>query len=136
MAPGNRRLFLDKQKNMKQLINWLEIPVSDMPRAIAFYKQILGIDFYEMEMGDVKYALFPSEDRFNNGALAHGPYYQPSAVGITIYLDGGDDLSKILKKVSAAGGNVLMEKTLLSKETGYVGLFSDSEGNRIGLQHM
>jgi predicted enzyme related to lactoylglutathione lyase len=121
---------------MKHLINWLEIPVIDIDRAKAFYGAILGIEFYDMSLGDVKYALFPSDDQFNNGALAQGEYYKPSIDGVTIYLDGGDDLSKILDTVENAGGAVLMEKMFLSNEAGYIGMFIDSEGNKIGLQHM
>jgi predicted enzyme related to lactoylglutathione lyase len=121
---------------MKHLINWLEIPVTDMKRAMEFYSKILGIKFIEMEIGPVKYALFPSDDRFNCGTLAQGEYYKPSTNGITIYFDGGDDLDNILSKVEASGGKVVMEKTFLSAEAGNIGLFIDSEGNRIGLQNM
>jgi uncharacterized protein len=121
---------------MKHLINWVEIPVTNMPRASRFYAEILGIKFIEMEIGPVKYGLFPTEDRLNCGALAQGEYYKPSADGVTIYLDGGSDLSNILSKVQSAGGTIIMEKTFLSNEAGYIGLFIDSEGNRIGLQNM
>jgi uncharacterized protein len=121
---------------MKHLMNWVEIPVTNMERAMDFYSKILGITFNEMQIGPVKYALFPTEDRFNSGALAQGDYYKPSADGVTIYLDGGKDLVNILSKVATNGGMVIMEKTFLSAEAGYIGLFIDSEGNRIGLQNM
>ena len=121
---------------MKHLINWIEIPVTNMKRAIEFYSKILGIKFNEIEIGPVKYALFPSDDKFNSGALAQGEYYKPTTDGVTIYLDGGDNLENILSIVKGAGGNVIMEKTFLSKEAGYIGLFIDSEGNRIGLQNI
>ena len=86
--------------------------------------------------GGSQYALFPTEDRFNAGALVQGPNRAPSSAGTLIYLDGSPDLSQVLRKVATAGGRVLMEKTLLSKEAGYTGLFVDSEGNSVGLQHM
>jgi len=121
---------------MKHLINWIEIPVTDMKRAIGFYSQILEVKFNEMGIGLVKYALFPTDDRFNSGALAQGDYYKPSSDGVTIYLDRGNDLDTILSKVDTAGGSVILEKTFLSSEAGYIGLFIDSEGNRIGLQNM
>jgi len=60
----------------------------------------------------------------------------PGAIGVTVYLDGGDDLDSILSKVKTAGGKVILPKTHLNKEAGWIGLFSDTEGNRIGLQHM
>src|SRR5258708_33511071 len=120
---------------MEHLINWVEIPVTNMKRAIAFYSKILGTEFTEVELGPVQYALFPSSDRFNCGALAKGEYYTPSADGVTIYLDGGKDLNNILSKVSEGGGTVIMEKIFLSKEAGFIGMFLDTEGNKIGLQH-
>ncbi|HEY4788361.1 MAG TPA: VOC family protein [Bacteroidales bacterium] len=121
---------------MKHLINWVEIPVIDLKRAIGFYSKILGVEFNEMEIGGSRYAIFPTDDRFNSGALAQGEYYKPNTDGITIYLDGGTDLSIILSKVKAAGGEVIMEKIFLAKEAGYIGMFIDTEGNKIGLQHM
>ena len=121
---------------MKHLVNWVEIPVSDMGRAKTFYQKILGTELQTMSLGRSEYALFPSEDRFNCGALAHGEGYVPGAGGVTVYLDGGDDLDVILSKVKPAGGKVLMPKTYLSKEAGWIGLFSDTEGNRIGIQNM
>lgn len=121
---------------MKHLTNWIEIPVTDMKRAVSFYEQILGIELYEMIIGTMTYAIFPSEDKFNCGALVLGKYYKPSADGVTIYLNGMDDLNKILEKVTAAGGTVISEKMYLSKEAGYIGIFTDSEGNKIGLQNL
>lgn len=120
---------------MKHLVNWIEIPVTDMNRAIKFYSAILGVEFFQMPLGNNEYALFPCDDKHNTGALAKGGDYKPSANGITIYLDGGKDLSTILSKVNKAGGSVLLEKTFLGDQAGYVGLFLDSEGNKIGLQH-
>jgi predicted enzyme related to lactoylglutathione lyase len=35
-----------------------------------------------------------------------------------------------------AGGTVIIEKMFLSKEAGYIGIFIDSEGNKIGLQNI
>jgi uncharacterized protein len=120
---------------MEHLINWVEIPVADMNRAAAFYGKILGIAFHRMAMGPIDYALFPAQDRFNCGALVMGENYKPGTQGPVIYLDGGRDLNEILKKVGPAGGSVTVHKTLLSDEAGYIGMFLDSEGNNIGLQH-
>ncbi len=120
---------------MKHLSNWIEIPVRDMDRARAFYKKVLKEDLPPvMELAGSQYSLFPAEDRFNCGALAKGENYVPSAEGITVYLDGGEDLDGFLSRVKKAGGAVVLPKTYLGKEAGHIGLFLDSEGNRIGLQ--
>lgn len=122
---------------MRHLINWVEIPAIDLKRAMTFYSTILGeLKFYEMAMNGVQYALFPSDDKFNCGALAQGDYYKPSPDGVTIYLDGGKDMDNILKHVEEVGGKIIMSKTYTGKEAGYVGMFIDSEGNKIGLQHL
>ena len=121
---------------MKHLVNWIEIPVNDLDRAILFYSTVLGrINFHKLSVGEFDYAIFPSEDKFNAGALVKSEFSKPSRDGITIYLDGGSDLSNILDRVEGAGGSLVMETTYLSPEAGFVGMFVDSEGNKIGLQN-
>lgn len=60
----------------------------------------------------------------------------PGANGVTVYLDGGDDMDSILSRVKAEGGKVILPKTYRSREAGWIRPSSDTEGNRIGLQHM
>ena len=50
-----------------------------------------------------------------------------------IYLNGNPDVQKVLDKVEAAGGKILVPKTEISPEYGFMAVFIDSEGNRIGL---
>ena len=121
---------------MKHLINWVEIPATDMQRAKSFYSTILGVELNTMEMGGNTYTFFPTKDKFNCGALVQGEYYKPASDGIVIYLNGGDDLNNILLRVNEAGGQVILEKMFLSPEAGHIGMFIDSEGNKIGLQNM
>jgi len=49
---------------------------------------------------------------------------------------GFSALATILSRVNEAGGKVIMEKTYTGENAGYLGMFLDSEGNRIGLQHL
>lgn len=121
---------------MKRLFIWVEIPVIDMDRAKSFYEQIFAIDLQSMSMGNEEYAFFPVEEEQNGGALVKGPNHKPSPEGVTIYLYGSPDLATILMRVPEAGGQVIMEKTYAGDHAGYLGMFIDSEGNRIGLQHM
>lgn len=122
---------------MKHLINWVEIPVTNLEKAKKFYDTVFGgIVFHDMDQNGNKYAIFPSKDPFNTGALVQGEYYKPSSDGICIYMDGGKNLNNILKHVEKAGGQIIMPKTYTGKNAGYIGVFLDSEGNKIGLQHM
>jgi len=122
---------------MRHLLNWVEIPALDIERAKTFYATILGISFTDYPTHDdsIKYALFPSDDRYNAGALVQSPNHTPSAHGTVVYLDGGDDMDDILKHIEAAGGGIVMPKTYTGADAGHIALFTDSEGNLLGLQH-
>ena len=121
---------------LQRLFIWVEIPVSNMERAKTFYERIFRVEMQSIPMGDSEYAFFPVREQPNGGALVKGPHRKPSTDGITVYLDGRPDLATILATVPEAGGQVLMEKTYAGEHAGYLGMFIDSEGNRIGLQHL
>jgi len=119
---------------MSRLINWFEIPVTDFDRAVRFYEAVLGIKFTLQDMSDMKLAVFPYSEGATGGALCLHPQYSPApAGGVVIYLDGGDDLAVPLGRVAGAGGQVVMPKTQITPEIGYMGFFRDSEGNVVAL---
>ena len=118
---------------MEHLLNWVEIPVTNMKRAIRFYRELLKVDVQEMKLGENDYALFAIKNNFNTGCLVKGPGYVPRTDGVVVYLNGGDDLSTPLSRVEKAGGKVLLNKTFLSEEAGHIAYFKDTEGNKIGL---
>ena len=116
-------------------LNWFEIPVSNMDRALKFYSTILGAEMSTMEaMPGMTMAMFPSENGVG-GALVSGEGYTPSQEGAIIYLNGGEDLSGPLGKVRAAGGQVVVEKMGIG-ENGFIAFFIDTEGNKVGLHSM
>jgi predicted enzyme related to lactoylglutathione lyase len=117
---------------MKNLVNWVEIPATNLERAKKFYSMILGVEFFDMSLGDLHYSIFPSQD----GALVSGADRKPSKSGALVYLNGGNDLSQSLAKVAGAGGVVLLGKTFLTKEAGHIGIFLDSEGNKMAFHSM
>ena len=118
---------------MKSYVAIFEIPVTDMSRAIAFYQDILDIRIEKYEMPDMQIGAFPSDGQSVQGVLMKSQDHKPSANGVTIYLDGGDDLQIILDRVERIGGNIIMPKTQHADESGYFALLMDTEGNRIGL---
>jgi predicted enzyme related to lactoylglutathione lyase len=121
---------------LQRLFIWVEIPVVNLQRAKTFYEQIFQCEMQVVPMDDSEYAFFPVREQFNGGALVQGPNHKPSTEGLTVYLDGSPDLATILLRVHEAGGQVIMEKTYAGNNAGYLGMFIDSEGNRIGLQHL
>ena len=117
------------------ILNWFEISASDISRAKKFYENVFSIDMQLQEMMGRQMAYFPSEDMNGkvSGALVQSPQHKPSAEGAVIYLNGNPDLANALGKVEAAGGKVVMPKTHISDEVGYMAFFVDSEGNSVGL---
>ncbi len=118
---------------MQNAINWFEIPVSDMPRACRFYGAILDTSLNASPMCGGQVATLPYADGAVGGSLFQHADLTPSTQGAVVYLNGGDDLSAILDRVIDAGGSVALPKTAITPAIGYMALFIDSEGNRVGL---
>lgn len=120
-------------EGMNSYVSIFEIPATDISRAVEFYEAILGITIEQMEFPGMEMGLFPYEDQVVTAVIMKGEGYEPSATGVTIYLNGGDDLQIILDKVEQNGGQIIVPKTPHADESGYFALFIDSEGNKMGL---
>ena len=118
---------------MKSFVSIFEIPATEVSRAIEFYQAILDIKIEKFEMPGIQMGVFLFEGHMVTGVIIQADGYRPSADGVTIYLNGGDDLQIILDKVEKANGKIVAPKTLHADESGYFALFLDSEGNKIGL---
>ena len=116
-------------------LNWFEIPVTDMGRAKHFYQVIFSMHMHESEMGGMLMAMFPSEPGSGkaSGALVQGPYSQPSQTGTLVYLNANPSIDAVLEKIEPMGGKIIMPKTLITEEIGYMAFFLDTEGNRVAL---
>ncbi len=122
-------------KATENSLNWFEISVSDINRAKKFYESVFAIKMQDQEMMGMKMAFFPSEDMNGkvSGGLVEGPHHKPSTDGAKIYLNGNPDLSAALANIPKAGGQVVMPKTKITDEIGYMAYFVDSEGNTVAL---
>jgi predicted enzyme related to lactoylglutathione lyase len=69
------------------------------------------------------------------GALCYSAeFYKSSETdGTLIYLNANPDVQVILDRVEDAGGKIVLQKTEISLEYGFMGVIIDTEGNRIGL---
>lgn len=126
-------LTKNNKKAMQNFISIIEIPTSDLKRAINFYETILTISIEEVDMGEVKMGVFPSEAGTMSVVLANGADYKPTNDGSVLYLNGGENLQTMLDKVEPNGGKILVPKTEISPEMGFFALFTDTEGNKMGL---
>lgn len=116
------------------ILNWFEISVSDIARAKKFYEEIFSIKMEDSEMMDMQMAFFPFDMNGKvSGGLVHGPYHKPSIDGAKIYLNANPDLNVALGKIEKAGGQIIMPKTKISDDVGYMAFFTDTEGNAVAL---
>ena len=121
------------------IVGWFEIPVKNMERAIRFYEAVLGIKFTLHDFEEPR-AFFPGDNtKYGSpGALVfNDKYFNPSKDGVLIYLNSpSGDLANELSRVASSGGDVIMQKTIITEEAGYMGLIFDTEGNRIAFHSM
>jgi uncharacterized protein len=120
----------------KNAISWFEIPTNDLARAQKFYESIFEIQLIPLEMPGFQMRMFPLEDMMGvGGALVKTEgFYKTSATdGVLIYLNANPDVQIVLDRIEKAGGKILTPKTEISPEYGHMGVFLDTEGNRIAL---
>ena len=123
---------------MVNTLNWFEIPATDFERAKTFYAKVLDAQMHDdLPNPDMQYAFLPSDPQKGGfgGAIACGENFVPAMTGTTVYLDGGNDLSVPLGRVESAGGTVILPKTAIG-DNGFIALFIDSEGNKVGFHSM
>lgn len=125
---------------MKNAISWFEIPSVDLDRATKFYEEIFGISLIPLDVAEIKMRMFPidnPEQEIGGAVVYHKDFYATSAThGPLVYLNANPDVQHVLDRVAAAGGTVIVPKTPISEEYGFMGIILDTEGNRIGLHSL
>lgn len=115
---------------MHNAVNWFEIFVTDLPRAQAFYEQVLDTRLEAELFGGMPMAVFPGDGVA--GALVQHPARRPSAEGAVTYLNCNGKLEACLARVEKAGGAVLMPRTDIG-DPGFIAWVRDTEGNTVAL---
>ncbi len=102
---------------MKKLVSFFEIPAADFSRAVKFYEAVLNLKLNVLDCGTEKMAFFPEEEEVTPGAISWAADFLPSKNGVLVSLNVED-----------------MEETKIESDCrGYFAMFSDSEGNTLGL---
>jgi len=118
---------------MKRLVSFFEIPCTDFQRAVKFYEKLFKIEMNTFDCGHEKMAFFPEEEGICPGAISWAADFKPSAGGVLISLTC-DDIASNLEIIENNGGKTIIPKTKIEAEgRGYFAVFTDCEGNRIGL---
>ncbi len=127
---------MEKLNENTNAINWFEIPMTNTERAKKFYETIFDIQMKRVDLGGFEMVFFPSSDNMIgkvSGALVKGDMHKPSMDGAVIYLNANPDMQLIIDRIVANGGKILMPRTLVNEQVGYMAFFVDTEGNRLAL---
>ncbi len=117
---------------MSAAIVWVEIPVLDMPRALAFYNTLFQLQSEAHDDGErLSAVLWMIHDK-PGLSLTQTAGFNPSPDGPWIYLYSEDPLEELLARVEAAGGEVLTPLTSMGEAGSYTAIL-DTEGNTIAL---
>src|SRR5918999_770543 len=107
----------------KNAISWFEIPATDLNRAQTFYETIFQTSLTPIDLPNIKMRMFPLEDQMGvGGAICYSEgFYKPSTTeGPLIYLNGNPDVQNVLDRVEQAGGTIMVPKTEISPEYGFM----------------
>jgi predicted enzyme related to lactoylglutathione lyase len=128
---------MEKLSANTNALNWFEIPVTDTARAKKFYESVFDVKMDTQNMMGMEMTFFPFDMQANNGkvsgALVKGPMHQPGMSGAVVYLNANPSIQTVIEKIEKAGGKVLMPRTQISEDVGYMAFFTDTEGNRMAL---
>lgn len=122
---------------MVNKMNWFEIPVANLDRAVKFYSEVFCQEMQVFQGDEMRrVALMPPgagkvEGIEPQGTLLQVAGFTPSQAGSVLYFDPSEALDTVLARIEGAGGKVTFPKFRFGN--GYLATFTDSEGNTIGL---
>ncbi|MEO6897374.1 MAG: VOC family protein [Caldimonas sp.] len=112
---------------------WVDIPVTDLDRAIGFYAAVLGSAVTKEGGPGFSFGLLAHAGSDVAGCLvASGPDNAPSPRGPLVYLNAEGRIAEAVAAASAHGGRVL-EAIVPIGPHGFRAVVLDSEGNRVAL---
>jgi predicted enzyme related to lactoylglutathione lyase len=118
--------------------SWIEIPVSDLDRALAFYRAVFQLSdtpIYDEPPARIAVLLASEKSVRSPGvSLVQSPTHTPSAGGVQVnfHLGTHANLSAALDQVRAYGGQVDTELVDDGDGQHYI-TFLDCEGNRLAI---
>jgi hypothetical protein len=117
---------------MAHLIGWVDIPVTDLNRAMNFYRHVTNRKV-EQEFGpETPVGVFAHGGDDVSGCLFVDAEEQPAAHGPLIYFGVSGRLDEAIAAVEPNGGKIIKPKHQIGP-FGYRAIVLDSEGNRIAL---
>ena len=128
---------------MSNAIVHFEIPADDVERAIAFYQKTFGwqINTFDMPSGEPYYGVqtTPVDEKhqpikpgaINGGLMKRKMPGQPFMNYIQV-----DSIDEAVKLIEANGGMIVLPKTEIAPNMGWIAAFKDPEQNLMGLHEL
>jgi uncharacterized protein len=112
---------------------WVDIPVLNLERAMAFYSKVLGAPVTKEGGPGFVFGLLPHAGNDVGGCLySPGEDNAPSRTGPLVYLNAEGRLAQAVEAVATAGGQIIQAVHQIGPH-GYRAIVVDSEGNRVAL---
>jgi len=124
---------MSEQGQVRNVINWFEIPAADLEKVAGFYEAILALKLKRERFGGGQMAVFPYARPGVSGAVMEVPELAGKPAGTVVYLNCDDRLEEVAGRVKAAGGKLLTPRVDLPEGMGSFFHIADNEGNRVGL---
>ena len=121
---------------MSNTFVWVDIPVVDLDRAVAFYSAVVDRPVGKIAESGFSFGLFEHRGNEVGGCLvtAEGDA-QPARNGPLVYVNVEGRLDAAVAAAQKHGGQVLQARHSIAPN-GWRAIVADSEGNRIALHSM
>jgi len=106
---------------------WMDIPVADLDRAVAFYKGVLAIEVTRESVDGFEFAIL-AHDKGNGGCLVPMPDHVGAKPGPHVYLNTDGRIRDALAKTAVLGGEITQDVHPIGPH-GFRAFITDSEGN-------
>ena len=117
---------------IKNTFCWIDIPVTDLDRAIDFYSAVLAEKVQKISEHGFEFSLLPHAEENVSGCLSVMENRQPSQNGPLVYLNVEGHLAQAVLSAKNHGGEILQEMTPIGPY-GHRAVILDTEGNSIAL---
>jgi len=126
-------------------IVWLEIPVTNLERAIRFYEKVFQVSITKKKLTEHEFGIFEGNDMGIGGVLVKKSELTPGGgpmlffhvfemdLSIARAIESGGEVvrKKLLIKQNLEDGTTIIPNSLIDQNQGYWAELKDSEGNRI-----
>jgi len=119
---------------MQNPLVWVEIPVTDMERAIKFYNALFGFTLTIDNTGPNPVAMFPDKDGMGTAGHLYPGKPATDGQGPTPHLAVQGTLEDAIVRCEKAGGQV--RSPIVTIPPGRFAYIQDLDGNSIGMFEM